>query len=171
LMDIIAGRFGFHITFTQQEITDKISFEVIESLRRKLCPEASYQATLISFTKFWTSPCILVTAKLGFKKAEESALRTGFLFEECKPQPELRAVKVCYSDIARENGFIIHQNMQVPPESVVSKLFSEAGSYAEAFEDLSWWKSVSTGRKLPSFRIRVMAKRSADSINALICQA
>lgn len=171
LMDIIAGRLGFHVTFTQQEITDKVSFEAIESLRQKLCPEASFQSALISFTKFWTSPCILVTAEMGYKMAEKAALQTGFLFEEFKPQPELRAVRVCCSDIARESGFIIHQNMQVPPESVVSKLFTGIGSYAEAVEDLSWWKSVTTGRKLPYFKIRVMARRSADAVNALICLA
>lgn len=106
---------------------------------------------------------------MGYKKAEATALQTGFLFEEFKPQPELRALRICCSDIARESGFIIHQNMQVPPESIISKLFSEVGDYAEAVEDLSWWKSVTTGGKLPSFKIRVMAKRATDSVNALIC--
>lgn len=169
LMDIIAGRFGYHITFTQQEIIGQISFEAVESLRRRLCPEASFQSALISFTKFWTSPCILVTAEMGYKKAETAALQTGFLFEEFKPQPELRAVRVCCSDIAHESGFIIHQNMQVPPESVISNLFAGTDYYSEAIEDLSWWKSMTTGRKLSPVKIRVMVKRGTNSVNALIC--
>lgn len=44
LMDIIAGRLGYHVTFTRQEIIGQISFDAVESLRRRLCPEASFQS-------------------------------------------------------------------------------------------------------------------------------
>lgn len=167
LMDLIAGRFGFHSSITRRHITDEISFEAIESLRQKICPQSSFQAALINLTKFWTMPCILVNAKLGLKKDEEAKLIQGSFFFLESPQPELRAVNVTVSDIAREHGdFNIFKNMRVPASSIISKIYADGSLNAEAIENLSWWESK--GKHLPNYQIKVQAQRTGDSVNGLI---
>lgn len=94
LMDLIAGRTGFYAAISCRHIEEEISFEAIETLRQKLCPQASRQSALINFTKFWSSPCILVCARIAYKKDEEAELKQGSFFFHDKPQPELRAVHV-----------------------------------------------------------------------------
>jgi hypothetical protein len=165
LMDIIAGRFGFYPPIVQRFIKDEISFEVIDVLRAQLCPEASSQASIINLTKFWPTPCILVCAEMGLKKAEEATLAQQNLFGE-GPQARLRAAKVTFSNSAREAGFMIHKNMRVPEQSVIYRVFQEDVFYDEAYEDLFWWESK--GRHQPECPILVKARRSWDSVEALI---
>jgi len=166
LMDIIAGRFGFYPPIVQKFIKDELSFEVIDLLRGQLCPEASFQASLINFTKFWPTPCILVCAEMRLKKAEEASLaQQNFFFSE-GPQTRLRAGKVTFSNPAREAGLTIHKNMRVPEQSVISRVFHEDVPYDEAYENLSWWESK--GRHQPECPVLVKAKRCWDTVEALI---
>lgn len=166
LMDIIAGRFGFYPPIVQKFIKDEISFEVVDVLREQLCREASYQASLINFTKFWPTPCILICAEMRLKKAEEASLAQQNLFFNEGPQTRLRAAKVTFSNPARETGFTIHKNMRVPERSVISRVFHEDIPYEEAYENLSWWESK--GRHQPECPILVKAKRTRDAVEALI---
>lgn len=166
LMDIIAGRFGFYPPIVQKSIKDEIAFDVIDVLRDQLCPEASFQASLINFTKFWPTPCILISAEMRLKKAEEASLAQQTLFYSEGPQARLRAGKVTFSNPARETGFTIHKNMRVPEQSVISRVFHEDIPYDEAYENLSWWES--RGRHQPECPILVKAKRTFDTVEALI---
>jgi hypothetical protein len=52
--------------------------------------------------------------------------------------------------------------MRVPKDSVIQKVFRENLEYAEAIEDLSWWKD-----KLEQ-PIKVKVRKIGDSIDALI---
>lgn len=71
------------------------------------------------------------------------------------------------NDAAQEyEGFSIFQNMRVPADSVISKVFFNNEFYAEAIEDLSLWESK--GKHRPAFRVRVEAKRTNDTVDALI---
>jgi hypothetical protein len=166
LMDIIAGRFGFYPPIVQKFIKNEISFEEIDLLRDQLCPEASFQSSLISFTKFWPTPCILICAEMRLKKAEEANLAQQNLFPSEGPQTRLRAGKVTFSNSARETGLTIHKNMRVPEQSVISRVFHEDIPYAEAYENLSWWESK--GRHQPDCPVLVKARRSWDTVEALI---
>jgi hypothetical protein len=58
------------------------------------------------------------------------------------------------------------RNWRVPAESVIASVF-EVGGYAEADEDLSWW-SASGGKHLDALPVRVKAKRSGTSVQALL---
>jgi hypothetical protein len=166
LMDIIAGRFGFYPAIVQKFIKDEISFEVIDTLRDQLCPEASFQASLINFTKFWPTPCILLCAEMRLKKDEEANLaQQNFFFSE-GPQARLRAAKVTCSNSARETGFTIHKNMRVPEQSVISHVFHEDLLHDEAVENLSWWESK--GRHQSDCQVIVKARRTCDAVEALI---
>ena len=167
LMDIIAGQFGFRPPANFQFETEEISFQAIEDLRVLLCPEASKQAALISFVKFWPAPCILLTAKMGMRKSEErKSVQNHFGFVEA-PTEYLRAVKVTPSDAAREAGFTIFRNMRVPEASIIHRVYSDLIFESQADEDLSMWGS-SNGDFLPSQKVTVKARKSWDGVEALI---
>ncbi len=161
LMDMIAGRFGFYAPVFHKLIKTGISFDEIERLRTELCPEASMQATIINFVRHWSTPCILIKAEVGFNSREESRLRQGaFDFVEL-PQAVLRAVRATANDEARAIGFHLFDNMRVPDESVISKVFQN-GESAEAIEDLSWWSGQ------PTRKIMVEARLNNGHVDALI---
>ena len=167
LMDITAGQFGYRPPSTFKFETDEISFEAIETLRLLLCPESSKQAALISFIKFWPSPCMLVTAKLGMRKKEErQAAQNRFDFTEAPPE-YLRAVKITLSDVAREEGFTIFRNMRVPESSVIFRVYTDTVNELAADEDLNIWGS-SDGSFLSSRKVRVKARKCWDGVEALI---
>jgi len=169
LVDIIAGRLGFRPPAGFDFAADEISFDAIESLRSELCPESSKQAALIGFVRYWPSPCLLVTAKPGLRKRElERLQQQTFSFVETPPAM-LRAVQITPSNAAREAGFNIFRNMRIPEQSVIARLFADGGprEEAEAEECLSWWES-SDGGVLPKCQVVVKARRSWDSVEALI---
>ena len=167
LMDIIAGKFGFYPSLLDANVKGEITFEVLEKLRLKLLPEASRQSSLIGLVKAWGSPCLLVHAEMAFRKSEQAQLdQQAFDFQE-GPVPALRATHVTASDSARETNLSIFQNMRVPERSVIHRVFKENLAYAEAMEGLSWWEA-SNGTRLQKIRIRVMAKRTWEAVEALI---
>ncbi len=167
LMDEIAGKFGFYPPLVHRHIAGEISFELIEDLRRELCPEASLQASLINFIKYWPTPCIFLRAEMGYRRDEESKLaQQGFFFHD-PPEAALRAVDVSANEKAREERFTIHENRRVPEKSVISQVFFGDLLSGEAGEDLSWWEA-SDGACLPARTIRVRARRIAQSVEALV---
>jgi hypothetical protein len=166
MMDVIAGRFGFYPPIFSPFAEGKISFELIDSIKQQLCPDASYTAALINFAKFWPEPCMLIYADLGLKKSEEVEITQGDLFDVEKPAPKLRALKVTVCEIARGSDFAIHWNMRVPDHSIINQVFNGAISYGEKTEDLSWWESQ--GRRLPSLAVTVKARRAGTGVHALI---
>jgi hypothetical protein len=82
------------------------------------------------------------------------------------PTPTLRAVHATVNRAAREAGVQFFNNWRVPSPSIITDVYL-AGGYAEADEDLSWW-SASGGKRLDAFPVRVKAKKSGDSVQALV---
>jgi hypothetical protein len=167
LMDIIAGHFGFYPRIARKFISGEISFNAIERLREQLCPEASLQSSLINFVRCWTHPCILLRAELALKKSEEAQLCQGRFDFLDAPQPVLRVVQVSPNDLARERRFTIHKNMRVPEHSIIGWVFSGTVLHDEAEECLSWWET-SNGTHLGRCAVRVKARRSGQSVEALV---
>ena len=167
VMDVIAGYFGFYPPIARKFINGEISFNAIERLRQQLCPEASLQSSLINFVRCWNHPCILMRAQPALKKGEEAQLYQGrFDFLDAS-QPALRVVQVSPNDLARERRFTIHKNMRVPEHLVISWVFSGTVLYDEAEECLSWWEA-SNGSPLPRCVVKVKARRSRQSVDALV---
>jgi hypothetical protein len=167
LVELIAGTFAFWPEMIRAHVTGDASFELIEVIRQKVCPEASRQSAFIGIVKAWPTPCMLVRAELGPRKNERRQIEQGsFDFQEA-PVAVLRAVNVSQSDEARKQKFQIFPNMRVPDESVIHRVF-EAGAGAEgAVEDLSWWES-SDGTRLPPKKVMVSARYSWNGVDALI---
>lgn len=166
MIDIIAGKFGFYPAFIEPHINGEISFEQIEALRQSLCPEASNQASLIGFVHAWPEPCVLALCKEGLKISERrQAIQASFL--DVLPVPVLRAVKVTANEAARNKSILIHQNMRIPERSIIHTVHNGKTDYAEALEDLSWWKT-SSGDVLPKQNISVKAKNCWGDTYALV---
>jgi hypothetical protein len=167
VIDLIAGTFGFYAPFVQEHAAGELSFEVIEHLRRQLCPEASQQSSLIGLVKAWPDPCLLVHCEIGVRKRERGREVQGSFHFRDVPTPTLRAVKVTANEKARESGISIFENMRIPEGSVIHRVFMNGIDYDEAEEDLCWWET-SDGTVLRPCRVRVKAKQSWDSVDALI---
>lgn len=163
LMEVIAGHFGFYRPFIKPRKGGSISFEAIEALRREVCPEASQQAALIGIVKAWPQPCLLVNARLARKK--RAALQRD-LFPTNGSAASLRAVHVTVNEAARQMNLAIYENMRVPETSIIYRVF-QGMAHGEATENLSSWET-STGFRLSDRLVEIEAKRSWESVDALI---
>lgn len=168
MMDIIAGKFAYYVPIIEQHAKGQISFNTIEDLRQRLCPEASKQSSVIGITEAWRSPCLLVTAELAVKRSETAQLRQyGFAFGN-RPEPKLRATRVKANEAARRVGFRIFENMRVPERSVIQRVFGDGIQYGMEREDLSWW-TVSDGTKLDRCPVLIEARLTiGNRIEALV---
>jgi hypothetical protein len=167
LVDRIAGKFGFYAPLIKPHVSREISFEEIESLKQNLCPEASFQSSLIGFVNAWPHPCILILCRPALKKSEQGqSMQQRFGFKELA-DPPLRAVKVTTNSSARSANLFIHENMRVPGHSVIYSIHKGETDYKEAEENLSWWQT-SDGLILPGRTVVVKAKRVWEDVYALI---
>jgi len=168
LMEQIAGAIGFLPEIIQAQIRGELSFEEIERLRATLCPTASQQAAFIGVARAWPNPCLYLEARIALLKQEDRLRRQQHAFAfRIVPKGELRAVMVVPNDAGLAQGLHIHQNMRVPPNSVITNVFDGGQDYAEAAENLNLWQS-SNGTVLPNRRVQVKAKRNWDLVRVLM---
>jgi len=167
IMDIVAGRVGFHPGLVGCEVNGEISFSGLSQLRQWLCPEASFTASVIGFSESWPLPCVLVEAGLGLKISQRRLLKqTTFNFVGA-PQPQLRALHVKVNERAREQGILIYPNMRIPKKSVIHQVFSDGVEEAQAVENLDWWEASGIDY-LPECRVRIIARQLGDCVLSLI---
>jgi hypothetical protein len=167
LVDVIAGAFGFLPDLVRPLAKGQLSFDQIENIRTKLCPEASQLSSLIGIAKAWPTPCILLQAQMALKRGERRELAQGTLGFQEKPKEMLRAVQVTSNDAAREANVVIFPNMRIPESSIINRVFAGDAVDGQAAEDLSWWES-SDGSRLPSAKVLVQVRTSWDGVRALI---
>lgn len=168
LMDVIAGAFGFFADLMPRASQQEVSFEGIAAIRQEFCPEASVQASLIGIVKAIPTPCILLQVEPATTKSEAERFKQGPNLFGTTPMPEftLRAVHATVNSAAREADIQFIKNWRVPSASVIHRVF-ETGAYAEADEDLSWWKA-SSGSQLPPLPVRVKAQKVWGGVQVLI---
>lgn len=181
LMDTIAGDVGFFEPLfkpaLQAELaqTGLLTFDGVQRIRDRMCPNASFQSVLIACTNRSPIPTITLETKMAYKKAEAAELHSTQLqmFVATKPKPKLRAVVSTQNLAARDARFIIHRNMTIPAASLVAKHFEEteepqnARLIARGKEDLSIWRH-SDGDPVGCGTIHIEAKRTGTSLVALI---
>ena len=110
---------------------------------------------------------MLIEAKLALKKDEEAELLQGSFGFHDRPTPLLRVQMVVWSDEARGSGLYIPKNYRVPEASVIHQVHEGQQDYAVAQECLSLWET-SNGNRLRALSVRVEARKSFDSVLALI---
>lgn len=168
LMDLIAGDVGFLPDMIRRTTKKAISFAEIQKVHDELCPEASFQSSAIGFVRAWPAPCALVEARLAHKKDQARTLEFQVSFQFLKaPRRELRAVKICANDFAQECGIRLFQNMRVPSESVISRVFHDGGSYLASVENLSLWEA-SGGYVHRPMKVQIEVLKYGEGVLALL---
>lgn len=162
LMDIIAGRIGFYDGIFHRHIENEISFDEIERLRELLCPDASQQASIINFIKYWNSPCIHLELRLGLNKEEKNKQNQRTFDFVDSPEQVLRAVRTSPNEEARKINFALFRNMRVPQKSIIHKIYEDNSDYGEATENLILWN----GQNHKTIKVKV--RNCGDYLEALI---
>jgi hypothetical protein len=155
LVDRIAGACAFHPALVRPLAEGALSFQKLDIVRNRLCPEASIQSSEIGILQAWPTPCILVECRWAGRRGHTAGTEM------------LRAVKVVRNDAAWQSGLAIHTNMRVPERSVIYQSFA-ANAVVNGAEDLSWWAS-STGAALASRNVSVSARSASGIVIALVC--
>jgi len=179
LMDAIAGEIGFFdplfnpILVEEMRKEGRLSLTVVESVRERFCPEASFQATLNACVKRCGSPVVVLEVGLGLKKKEEKTLKScqGELIPSEPPKAKLRVLSVVGNKWATKSNLMIHRNMQVPTSSLIHKLYFQGDpnmvSEGAGYENLAIWRH-SDGTALGNIGMFIQAKKLQDSVVAIV---
>lgn len=167
LMDMIAGELGFldslFCPVLEAEIgNSRLTFDAVENIRSRFCPDASFQATLNACAARLEYPIVVIEVGMAYKKGEKELLkrlenRTPRLR---RPQPSLRVLRSMPNGPARDIGLLIHKKRRVPDTSVVAKLYAahQTENFAEGKENLETW-TASDGSSLGDFDVFIQARK------------
>ena len=170
LMDVIAGALGFSADLIQAHASGPLNFERVEELRKNLCPDASWQASLRGFIAAWPTPALYVIVAPGLKASEERGLNQLGLGFTDPPVPQLRVQQIVANEFARDAGLYVPRNMRVPESSVIRQTFEAGAPAVPAREDLCWWET-SEGKRLNSLGITVDVRPYMEGVHAIIIPA
>lgn len=173
LMDEIAGHIGFYgplfdpVFEAAKGDKELLTFSTVEAVVRHGFPTASFQATLNACTRRLTTPVIYLEAALAHNKQGRRRLAAPSLFGDDPPPGELRAIRVRANDAAFKEQFYIPENMRVPADSVMHRLFDAAPlTNGERQEDLSQWESK--GKPLEGRAVAVEARKVPGRVIAIV---
>lgn len=179
MVDRVAGDLAFYSPLfmpellTKTKIDKRLSFDNIEELRKKICPDSSREATIRAAAYRSPFPQLLIIARYALKKQDERLINADQtnLFQndhDVLSSLKLRAVEVSSNEDAKKIGLWIHRNMEVPLESIITKVFDTAPPNVSTIqtENLSWWKH-SRGQ-LEDMPILVEAMNIGQRVFALI---
>jgi hypothetical protein len=176
MMDRIASHIGFYEPLLgpsfDREVPEgrKLSLDAVENIRRDAFPDASFQSTLFACHRRYAEPAVYVEATPALKVEHRRDITQGaqWLFDDCRPVPQLRAVMVIQNDAAKERGLFIAPNMRVPESSLIHRVYvDESLSDRESIENLCDWEH-SGGKRLAKQEVRIEAKRMRDRVIALV---
>jgi hypothetical protein len=160
LVDRIASRLGFYPPLMRPYFVAPLSFDLVGTIIKELCPEASWESAVRGVVAAWPYPAVWLRAQLGLKRVEEKQANQDGLEFSPPPAAKLRiSAAPAVSETASKFGFF--KNMRVPTNSIIASVLDGAVS-GEAHEDLSWWDV--SGRNLPNLPIRVVARRVTSGI-------
>lgn len=176
LMDRIASHVGFYEPFLAPafdralEQSGSLCFDAVESIRLGVFPDASFQSTLYTCHRRYDRPAVYLEAAPAHKAKNQRAINQGaqWLFDDCRPAAELRAVTVVPNEAANRQGLFIAPKMRVPACSLIHRLYTDA-SEAErmSVENLGDWEH-SRGERLAAQEVRIEARRMKDRVIALV---
>jgi hypothetical protein len=175
LMDMIAGDLGFLEPLFRPVLhgelgNNRLTFDTVEGVRNRFCPDASFQATLNACVAHAPTPIILIEAGLGLKQSQKRELRDTQLqlLPTRPPKPCLRVLRSMSNGAARKTGFLVHKNWRVPGFSVIAKVFnSDLEINDKAVENLGSWKS-SDGSSLQYVNVLIQARKIQGRVFAII---
>jgi hypothetical protein len=174
LVDKIAGALAFHpdlfdpVFARQVQSAGGLSFDMIERVREEIAPDASRESTIYACLRACSEPMYFLKARMKYKRSEEQQLTdllSGITSDENAPQRKLRLDTSTASPVAQRSGVRLHENMEVPTDSIVAQAFRDGG--ARGFEQLEIWQT-SKQDPIGTGPIEVEAVRYADEVWALM---
>ena len=179
LTDIIAADFAFYeplfrpILDAEFGKSGRLTFKVVERVRNRFNPEASFDSTLNACVAKAPAPIILLEAGLALKKHEQKLVEAGAA-SISDFSPSLRVLKSIPNEVARTELPHVPKQMRIPLDSVIARIHAgENGAILEAGmaeESLGNW-TTSTGSGLPDVPVTVQARKVGDRVVAIIALA
>ena len=170
LVDRVAATLAFYpdmfepVVREELEKEGQLTFGVIDSVRERLAPDASREATANACLRYVPSPVWFLQCRMGLKTSEMRRLSSpqmSFIPEEL-PEAKLRVRNGSLSPQAVDLGIRFHPNMRVPETSIVTLGFHDAwGEPQEGMEVLDTWET-SSGGPIGSGEIHLEAMRIGD---------
>ena len=142
----------------------RLTFDVIDSVRERIAPDASREATANACLRHIPSPVWFLQCRMGLKASEMRRLNNPQMsfFPEESPEAKLRVRNGSSSPSAEELGIRFYPNMRVPESSIVSLGFHDAwGEPQLGREALDAWET-SSGGPIGYGEIRLEARKSGD---------
>ena len=179
LTDIVAGEFAFYeplfrpILNAEFGQTGRLTFRVVERVRARFNPDASFLSTLNACVAKSPSPIILIEAGLTLRRSEQRLIDSG----AASPgdfAPSLRVLRCAPNEAARSTLPHVPKQWRVPSQSIIARIHASdvetifEGSAAD--ENLSMW-TTSAGGGLPNVEVAVEARKYGDKVVALIAIA
>ena len=154
LVDRVAATLAFYpgmfepVVMEEYAREGRLTFDVIDSVRERIAPDASREATVNACLRHIPSPVWFLQCRVGLKASERRRLnspQTSFFPEEA-PEAKLRVRHGSSSPSAEGLGIRFHPNMRVPASSIVSLGFLDPwGEPVEGTETLRAWETSSGG--------------------------
>jgi hypothetical protein len=176
LTDVIAADFAFYgplfAPLVNSEISSvgRLTFRVVERVRERFNPDASFTSTLNACVAQASRPAILLEAGLAYKKAERDMIERDPSARK-RLKPSLRVLASKQNEPAKEVIPYVPQNLRVPKNSSISRVFENDDSVMfeteKQPENLADW-TTSVGDRLPPSEIHVEARKSGDRVIVLI---
>lgn len=180
LVDQIAGQIAFYEPlfrpiFERIVGGQPLTFSLVEKVRAAAAPDASLYSTAIACVNLSRDPTLLLNVERTLKPTERrrSAAQQdlGSAFSLPAPQEKLRVVQRS-GNAASSSGLLkIHNNIRVPPESIITSVYESLIDWEEqATEDQAWWERSRDGR-LPTLPLFVRAIRRGSHVYAMVSPA
>ena len=170
LVDRVAATLAFYPDMFEPVVREEyakegwLTFDVIDSVRERIAPDASREATANACLRYVPSPVWFLQCRMGLKASEMRRLsnpQMSFLPEEF-PEAKLRVRNGSASPSAVDLGIRFHPNMRVPESSIVTLGFHDvSGDPLQGTEALDTWET-SSGGPIGSGEIHLEARRIGD---------
>ncbi|MFO0806147.1 MAG: hypothetical protein U0791_23845 [Gemmataceae bacterium] len=176
LMDEIAAHAGFYEPIFGPALDGamagrpRLTLNVVEAVRRQHFVTASFQSTLFACHRRLTTPVVYVEAEERHKAEHERQIKGGvqWLFEEARPEAQLRAAEVVPNAAAQKSKLFIAPNMRIPPSSVIHRLYhDDLGLEDAGQENLNTWEH-SGGKRLANQEVWIEAKKIKGRVVAIV---
>lgn len=173
LMDQIAGNVGFYDAIFSPLFNahiaegDRLTFDIVETVRQGFCPYASFQSTLYACHRRLTTPLLYVEARMEYTASERRGLNQMRMFDDDKPEKKLRVQLAVPNGPASEMGLTARNNMRVPESSIICTAFQEELTDASGEENLNTW-TFSKGGSLMDCDVFIQARRAEEGVMAII---
>ena len=154
LVDRVAATLAFYPDMFEPVVREelaregRLTFDVIDTVRERIAPDASREATANSCLRHVAAPAWFLQCHMGLKDSEvrkQNNPQMSFFPEE-SPEAKLRVRMGSYSTAAEDLGIRFHPNMRVPESSIVTLGFNDAwGEPKQGIEALDMWETSSGG--------------------------